>query len=119
VFNTDYDKNNSVNNWSYEIKQVMNVLGLNGYFESKSTVNLSKVDEHINDFYCRKWHTDVQHIPKLRTYRLFKNSFKLENYISLNTCKNERSILCQFRFGILPLRIETGRFVGEAVEHRL
>ena len=28
-------------------------------------------------------------------------------------------MLAQFRCGILPLRIETGRFVGEAVEMRL
>lgn len=95
----------------------MNVLSLNGYFESKSTVNLPKVDVHnISDFYCRKWQTDVQHIPKLR---LFKNSFKAENYINLNMRKNDRSILCQFRFGSLPFRTETGRFVGEAVEERL
>ena len=30
----------------------------------------------------------------------------------------ERSILSQFRAGILPLRIETGRYVGEPAELR-
>ena len=33
--------------------------------------------------------------------------------------KNERSIMCQFRSGVLPLRIETGRFIGEALNQRL
>lgn len=33
--------------------------------------------------------------------------------------KIERSHLAQFRFGILPLRMETGRYVGEKPEDRL
>ena len=27
--------------------------------------------------------------------------------------------MCQFRSGVLPLRIETGRFIGEALNRRL
>ena len=56
---------------------------------------------------------------KLRTYRQFKTSFQKEQYLTLNLKKYERSLLCQLRFGILPLRIETGRFVGEPLEQRL
>jgi len=41
---------------------------------------------------------------------LFKNNFKLENYIQLNIPKTQRSIMAQLRLGILPLSIETGRF---------
>ena len=33
-----------------------------------------------------------------------------------NLLKHERSLLCQFRTGILPLRIETGIYVGEPVD---
>lgn len=33
--------------------------------------------------------------------------------------KNERSVLCQFRTGIVPLRVETGRYINEALEDRL
>ena len=33
--------------------------------------------------------------------------------------RSERSILAQFRCGILPLRIETGRYVGEKPEEGL
>ena len=42
-----------------------------------------------------------------------------ERYVSLNLKRNERSILAQFRCGILPLRIETGRNVGEKANERL
>ena len=37
----------------------------------------------------------------------------------LNLTKRERSTLAQFRSGILPLRIETGRYVNEILEDRL
>ena len=32
---------------------------------------------------------------------------------------NERSIMCQLRSGVLPLRIETGRFISDALNQRL
>jgi hypothetical protein len=49
----------------------------------------------------------------------FKSVFKTEDYLLIDLKKNDRSLLAQFRCGILPLRIETGRYVGEAVENRL
>ena len=39
--------------------------------------------------------------------------------IPLNLTKNERSHLAQFRCAVLPLKIETGRFSGLAIEDRL
>ena len=48
-----------------------------------------------------------------------KKEYKTEKYISMNLTKRQRSILAQLRFGILPLRIETGRFRGEKVEERV
>ena len=63
VFNADLELHNSSKNWSFEIKQVMSAFGLSDQFESKSVINLSKVDEHLNVFYTRKWQEDVQHVP--------------------------------------------------------
>ena len=37
----------------------------------------------------------------------------------MNLTRSERSVMAQFRCGVLPLRIETGRFVGEQVGDRL
>ena len=50
---------------------------------------------------------------------MFKNDFELENYVSLNLTKHERSTIAQLRCGILPLRIETGRYINEPVHDRL
>ena len=48
--------------------------------------------------------------PKLRTYRQFKTDFGPEKYLYLNLSKHKRSLLAQFRLGILPLSIEAGRY---------
>ena len=81
LFNADLVLHNSSKNWSSEIKQVMNDIGLSDQFESKSVINLSKVDEHLNVFYARKWQEDVQHVPKLRTYRVFNRGVCQTQYV--------------------------------------
>ena len=68
----------------------------------------------IVDKYALIWSDSLQNVSKLKTYRTFKTTFERENYITLNLNKIERSQLAQLRFGILPLRIETGRYVGES-----
>ena len=42
----------------------------------------------------------------------------IENYIIYNMSPSERSAMAQFRFGILPLNIETGRFRNQALDER-
>ena len=56
---------------------------------------------------------------KLRTYSLFKNEIKTEEYILSNIPKYKRSLLCQPRIGILPLEIETGIYIRKKVEDRI
>jgi len=56
------------------------------------------------------WRENLQRKPKLRTYLLFKNNFEAENYVKYCLNRQNRSIMAQFRLGILPLNLETGRF---------
>ena len=50
-------------------------------------------------------------MPKLRTYIWFKDIFEPETYIIKCMSRRRRSLMSQFRTGILPLEIETGRYV--------
>lgn len=107
VFDQDYDLCND--NWCSEIKSIMTSLDLLNEFHSKATVDLKVAESKLKDLYNTQWIDMVERSPKLRTYKTFKNCFKTEDYILLNLSKNERSLLAQFRCGILPLRVETGR----------
>ena len=42
-----------------------------------------------------------------------------ERYVQLNLSSGERSMVAQIRMGILPIRIETGRFTNLKIEQRL
>jgi hypothetical protein len=101
-----------VKNWSSGIKQIMIKLGCVHNFNDISAINMSKAKSAVKYYYGNIWSQDLQNTPKLRTYRQFKTGFTCEDYVTLNLKKSERSILSQFRCSILPLRIETGRFVG-------
>ena len=58
-------------------------------------------------------------MAKLETYKQIKPAFGVEKYLTLNIDRYEKSLLSQLRYGILPLRIETGRFVNEKHHERL
>ena len=57
--------------------------------------------------------------PKLRFYKQFKQNVSTENYVKINLTRQERSIIAQTRFGILPINIEVGRFRGVPLLDRL
>ena len=107
------------NNWSSEVKEIMSKLGITRHFESRSPWNLNDVKVSLQDLHARGWPAKTLSVPKLRSYVKYKTEYCPERYVTMNLKRNERSLLAQFRCGILPLRIETGRYVGEKPEERL
>ncbi len=49
----------------------------------------------------------------------FKDNIYTEKYVQYCSFRKRRSLLTQFRLGILPLHIETGRFRNMKPEERL
>ena len=49
-------------------------------------------------------------LDKLRTFKMFKNNYKLENYLSLKVDKHLVFNLAKFRISNHQLEIETGRY---------
>ena len=117
VFLYDYENDNH-NNWCSEIKRIFSYLNILNYYENKLVVNMDSVKQKLFDFYAGSWPDEIRQTPKLRTYVTFKTEFKTEEYTKMKLQRNDRSILAQFCCGILPIRIETGRFVGERPEER-
>lgn len=69
--------------------------------------------------YEKEWLGQINQLPKLRLYQSIKTNFKTENFLEMNISKSQRSIMAQFRCGILPIRIETGRYKGGPVDERI
>ena len=66
-----------------------------------------------------EWSNTVGYKPKLRNYVKFKQSIYVEDYVVGNITRSQRSLLAQFRMGILPLNIETGRYFRKVLNDRL
>jgi dihydroorotate dehydrogenase len=52
-------------------------------------------------------------------FNKYKYNNEPEAYVLANMSKRKRSIIAQFRSGVLPLMIETGRFRGIEVQSRI
>ena len=71
---------------------------------------LYDVDEFENKLLCNfenELVLRINQLPKLSSCKNIK-----QNYLSMNITLSHRSLLAKFRCGILPIRIETGRYRG-------
>ena len=116
-FNYDYLK--CKNNWCSEIKSIFTKLDMLSNYENKKSCNLNQCKLILSNTYSSQWYAKVNNVPKLRTYVTFKEKFELEEYIKVGLSRKQRSVLAQLRLGILPLHVETGRFVNTKVHDRL
>ena len=66
-----------------------------------------------------QWLTKLAEKPKPRTYPTFKEEFGTEKYVEIYMTHAQRSLYAQFRCGILPLSIETGRYTNTSAEERV
>jgi hypothetical protein len=106
-------------NWRNDIYSVFRELGFEFYYNNKLRVNIDECKSILLDKQSDSWLRTVENKPKLRFYALFKDNFDVEKYVSINFSSSERSVLAQLRFGILPLHVETGRFVNTKLEDRV
>ncbi len=117
VFLEDYKR--CKGNWCNEIKQLFGKLQMNECFVNKSFCDTALAKLKLRNMYIDEWNIKVKNQPKLRTYNTFKETFCLEKYVMMNLRRIDRSYLCQLRLGILPIKIETGRYTNDPVDRRL
>ena len=82
VFNWDQER--CLNNWSSEIKAIMNNIGLAEHFTNKYKCDLPSVNDKLLENYAHEWKIQVDNTAKLRTSTTFKFSYKIETYVEMN-----------------------------------
>ena len=105
--------------WLSSVKDIFEEVGVLQNFELKTCCDIPYCRRMLMEKYNEDWNQLLGAKPKLRTYRNIKNKFCPESYTLLNLKRNERSVLAQIRCGILPIHIETGRFVNIKAEDRI
>jgi len=117
VFSYDYAK--CKNNWCSDVKTIFSELDVENVFTNLSLCSLDEIELKLKDCNNIYWENNVQSFKKLRTFVTFKKSCKEEKYLLLNLSRKERSLFAQLRLGVLPLRLETGRYKAEKEEERI
>ncbi len=121
VFLYDINAHTSSNksNFSAQVKQICCEVGLKDCFTNRSVIDLTSARNVLFDKFSREWLNSFKNMNKLDLYRNIKSQLGAEKFLELNISKYEKSLLSQLRYGVLPLRIETGRFVNESREDRI
>ncbi len=57
-----------------------------------------------------KWSNDVTKFSKLDLLAEIKPTFGTEEYLKMDLDRYDKSLLSQFRYGILPIEVETRRY---------
>ena len=108
--------------WYYKVKQLFKDCDLLHLLElsnvRRQTV-LPLFEKSLLEKDIELWKKELNNQTKLRVYRMFKTTLVSENYVNIKLPYYLRSILAQYRGGVLPLKIETGRFTDIPVHKRL
>ena len=118
AFLWDYNLRVRNKNWSNDLLNMLRDIGLHNKFLGLEVVNLDDALCKLKDSFERNWFMELSKKPKLRTYVSFKKKYETEKYLLQSLSRPKRSMLAQFRTGILPLKVETGRFQQLPVEDR-
>ena len=100
------------------MKEIFHKVDMDSCYEYVNLCNIELLKTKIMEYCENDWTGKITSLPKLRTYITIKHKYETELYVKMNIKKQERSVMAQFRCGILSLRIETGRFRNEAPDER-
>ena len=98
---------------------MLNKLDIGDLFYEQNYCDLKETETKLYELCALQWKESLTTFPKLRTYIKHKVKYKKESYLTCNLSKSRRSLLAQFRLGMLPLAIETGRYTGKSIELRV
>ena len=115
----NWDLKSSTPGWAHDIKNIVTDIGMCKQYANREQICIVKARETLKSKEIEQWHANIKSMDKLRTYQTFKWEFGTEKYVSTLLSKRHRSFLAQFRSGILPLRIETGRFQNVPIQERI
>jgi hypothetical protein len=114
----DWMRERAGNSWIQEIKELFKDINMIDIFNNLGEVNLTDIAEKLQGNAQDVWLENIRSMPKLRTYKVFKNVYESEPYVISFMNREKRSYLAQLRSGILPLQVEVGRWQGVPVDER-
>lgn len=110
---------NNATSWCAEFREQCEELGLLHYWETQSEIPMDIWEFAIKEKAKQNLWEEIEKRPKLRTYRTTRVGLQPGSQVTCLLTKRHRSLISQIKCGILPLRIESGRYNREALEVRI
>ena len=107
IFLWDYTQQSGI--WSNDMWTLFSSIDNSHVYNELLKCDIKDMEVKLMQNYITQWKGTIDKLPKLRTFILFKNVYRPEPYIKMKISRRRRSLISQFRFGILPLEVETGR----------
>ena len=117
VYQWDYalNKSGKIKTWSSEVKTILHENDLGYIFDSQQIFPTNIVTNQLKVSLIRKQQEQVklecENKPKLRTFLKIKEFDKTSPHIFKPLSFIERKVVSQLRLGVLPLRLETARYL--------
>ena len=105
--------------WEFNILTVLETIILTNHFDNCDEVDITEAQHRLQDLMTLELSAKISSKPKLRSYSFFKHSIYAEPYVTSNLSKGKQSLISQLRVGILPLEVESGRYVRKKLTERL
>ena len=119
VFDYMYD-NQSIGSWCYYVKEMFRKMDKLTVFQNKVECDIQEIKGKVHQMQTDNLDREITKKPKLRLFKqLVKDERNPQVYVKLNINASERSLLSQLRMGILPIRLETGRFNNLKIDDRV
>jgi hypothetical protein len=108
--NLDNVNPNSNRNWALNIKRCLETYGFLDRWENANAITqehafLACLKRKMIDSFKQEWHTKINSSDRFATYRIYKMTHAIENYINEVTIKKFRDTLIRFRLGINELGV--------------
>ena len=110
-----WDYRNPGISWCSDMKMLFRDIDYMLYYQNFVKCNIVNMKRLLLNAFMEKWRLDCTKVNKLKTYIKYKEEFNVEPYLIISMNRKCRSYVAQFRCGILPLKIETGRFSTQYV----
>ena len=125
VYRWDHQLNEAgiIHSWSSEVKEILHSNNCEYIYDRQQIFPLKQIIGKLKLSMYNKQQVylraECENKPKLRTFVTFKDYATLAPHVGKPLTFSERKIISRLRLGILPLRIETARFIRPVVpEHQ-
>ena len=119
------NESSQVTSWTNEVKSILYECSLNQIYDAQQVFCVKNIVKQLKDTLFKKQVREVENecrrMPKLRTFVKFKDFNVLPSHVFKPLSFVERKTVSKTRLGILPIRLETARYLRPRVpeEQRL